>query len=70
MKENEDFEKIKRKVVEWEKKVVDEAGIPSEILSPKQQSAQQSNEYMIDRHSRGSDRSRFLSMMDENVRSS
>ena len=33
LKENEDFEKIRRRVFEWEKRAVREVGIPLDLLA-------------------------------------
>ena len=61
MEENEDFEKVRRRVVDWEKKITGQGvGVPSNLLSLNQYSNEKSKEC--------SDRSQFLSMMEENVR--
>ena len=67
-KKNENFEKVRRRVKEWEiNKIVDDAVIASNPSNL--QDIDQSKEYLIEGQSMISDdRSQFLSMMDENIR--
>ena len=67
-KKNENFEKVRRRVKEWEiNKIVDDAVIASNPSNL--QDIDQSKEYLIEGQSMISDdRSQFLSMMDENIK--
>ena len=63
IKENEDYEKVKKKVIEWEKKFVDDMGSICSVGH----SDMKEHLKCVDKKSRSSERSQFLSMMDEGL---